>query len=57
MNISPELLAILACPLCKKPVHFLPDQSGLKCEACKRVYPVRDDLPVMLLEEASVAPE
>jgi uncharacterized protein len=57
MSISPELLAILVCPLCKKPVHLLPDHSGLKCEACRRVYPVRDDIPVMLPEEASVAPE
>jgi uncharacterized protein YbaR (Trm112 family) len=57
MSISPELLAILVCPLCKKPVHLLPDQSGLKCEACKRIYPVRDDIPVMLPEEATVAPE
>ena len=57
MSISPELLAILVCPLCKKPVYVLPDQSGLKCEACKRIYPVRDDIPVMLLEEATVAPE
>ncbi len=57
MSISPELLAILVCPLCKKPVHLLADQSGLKCEACKRIYPVRDDIPVMLPEEATVAPE
>jgi len=57
MSISPELLAILVCPLCKKPVHLLSDQSGLKCEACKRVYPVRDDIPVMLPEEATVTPE
>jgi uncharacterized protein YbaR (Trm112 family) len=57
MSISPELLAILVCPLCKKPVHLLPDQSGLKCEACKRIYPVRDDIPVMLPEEATAAQE
>ncbi len=57
MSISPELLAILVCPLCKKPVHLLPDQSGLKCEACKRIYPVRDDIPVMLPEEATIVPE
>jgi uncharacterized protein len=57
MSISPKLLAILACPLCKKPVHLLPDQSGFKCEACKRIYPMRDDIPMMLLEEATVAPE
>lgn len=57
MPISKELLAILVCPVCKKPVTLLPDQSGLKCEACKRVYPVRDDIPVMLPEEATFAPE
>jgi len=57
MSIPPELLAILVCPLCKEPVHLLPDQSGLKCQACKRIYPVRDDIPAMLLEEATVAPE
>jgi uncharacterized protein len=55
MPISEKLLAILACPLCKKPVHLLPDQSGLKCDACKRVYPVRDEIPVMLVEEATIS--
>ena len=57
MPITKELLAILVCPVCKKPVHLLPDGSGLKCEGCKRVYPVRDDIPVMLPEEATIAPE
>lgn len=57
MPIPKELLDILVCPLCKKPVHLLVDNSGLKCEACKRVYPVRDDIPVMLPEEASIAHE
>lgn len=55
MPISEKLLAILACPLCKKPVHLLPDQSGLKCDVCKRVYPVRDEIPVMLIEEATIS--
>lgn len=57
MPIPEEILAILACPECKKPVHLLPDRSGYKCEACKRLYPVRDDIPVMLVEEATIAPE
>jgi uncharacterized protein len=57
MAISQELLSILVCPACKKPVHLLPDNTGLKCEACKRVYPMRDDIPVMLIEEATIAPE
>ena len=55
MPIPKELLAILVCPVCKKPVHLLADQSGLKCDACKRIYPVRDDIPVMLPEEATLA--
>ncbi len=46
---------MLACPECKKPVRLLPDSSGLKCDACKRIYPVRDELPVMLIEEATFA--
>jgi uncharacterized protein len=57
MAISKELLAILVCPVCKKPVHLLQDGCGLKCEACKRIYPVRDDIPVMLPEEATIANE
>jgi uncharacterized protein len=57
MPIPKELLEILVCPICKKPVHLVPDNSGLKCEVCKRVYPVRDDIPVMLPEEAIVASE
>jgi uncharacterized protein YbaR (Trm112 family) len=57
MPISKELLDILVCPLCKKPVHLLPDNSGLNCEACCRVYPLRDDIPVMLPEEATIAPK
>ena len=57
MAISQDLLEMLVCPLCKVPVKLLDDQSGLKCPSCCRVYPVRDDIPVMLLEEASIANE
>ena len=57
MPISPELLEILRCPVCKSRVHLLADQSGLKCESCRRVYPIRDEIPVMLAEEAQIAPE
>jgi uncharacterized protein YbaR (Trm112 family) len=52
--ISQELLDILVCPVCKNPVKMLMDQSGLKCQQCKRVYPIRDDIPVMLPEEAKI---
>ena len=57
MPVSKELLDILVCPLCKAPVKPTPDSSGLKCQSCRRVYPVRDDIPVMLVDEATIAPE
>ena len=52
MAISKELLEILACPVCKTKVELKPDGSGLKCVKCHRVYPIRDDIPVMLVDEA-----
>ena len=57
MAISQELLEILVCPICKTPVKLTADNSGLKCGTCRRVYPVRDDIPVMLPEEAKVETE
>jgi uncharacterized protein YbaR (Trm112 family) len=54
MAISPELLKILACPLCKEAVKLTPDETGLKCDKCKRVYPIKDDIPVMLIDEAKI---
>ncbi len=54
MALSKELLEILVCPLCKADLELKPDQSGLKCTQCKRVYPIRDDIPVMLIDEAKI---
>ncbi len=56
MAISPELLEILRCPKCKEKVEETPDGSGLKClnPECSLVYPVREDIPIMLIEEAKV---
>lgn len=54
MAIPKELLDILVCPVCKTPVKLTSDNSGLKCETCHRVYPVRDEIPVMLPEEAKM---
>jgi uncharacterized protein YbaR (Trm112 family) len=56
MAISKELLEILVCPVCKAKVILKEDGSGLKCVECKRVYPVRDDIPVMLVDQATVEP-
>ena len=57
MPIPKELLDILVCPVCKAPVKLLASGLGLKCGACRRVYPVRDDIPVMLPEEATITQE
>lgn len=54
--ISQELLDILVCPACKKPVAPKPDGKGLKCPECRRVYPIQDDIPIMLVDEATVDP-
>ena len=55
MSISPELLEMLRCPKCKSEVKIKPDESGLKCvdPECSLVYPIRDEIPVMLVEEAA----
>lgn len=54
MPVSPVLLEILVCPVCKENVELKPDGSGLKCVKCHRVYPVRDDIPVMLVDQAHI---
>jgi uncharacterized protein YbaR (Trm112 family) len=50
--ISQDLLDILACPKCKGELHLTEKQDGLVCEACKLRYPIKDDIPIMLIEEA-----
>jgi uncharacterized protein YbaR (Trm112 family) len=57
MAVAQELLDILVCPLDKTPVKLTADQNGLKCPACRRVYPIREGIPVMLVDEASIASE
>jgi len=52
MAISKELLEILACPKCKGDVQLTAPQDGLVCRVCKLMYPIRDDIPVMLIDEA-----
>ncbi|MCU1291798.1 MAG: hypothetical protein JWP08_648 [Bryobacterales bacterium] len=56
MPVSPELLEILVCPVCKAPVRLQEDGSGLKCVECHRVYPIRDDIPIMLVDQAVIKP-
>ncbi|MBI5892850.1 MAG: Trm112 family protein [Deltaproteobacteria bacterium] len=52
MTIDKELLDILACPKCKGDIKLTEKGDGLICDACKLMYPVKDDIPVMLIAEA-----
>jgi len=54
--ISPDLLKILVCPACKKPLEEKQNPERLKCRECRRVYPVRDEIPILLIDEASIDP-
>ncbi len=57
MSVSPDLLEILRCPACKSKVELKPNGGGLKCVNCHRVYPIRDEIPVMLIDEATIEGE
>jgi len=54
MAIDPQLLEILACPVCKVSVTLTGDKKGLRCGKCFRIYPIQDDIPIMLVEEAII---
>ena len=52
MSLNPELLDILACPRCKGDLELTAREDGLICRACGLVYPIQDEIPIMLVEEA-----
>jgi uncharacterized protein len=52
MAISKDLLDVLACPKCKGGLHLSDAQDGLICDACKLRYPIKEDIPIMLIDEA-----
>lgn len=54
--MDPKLLEILVCPLCKGPLVYLKDKQELICKADRLAYPIRDDIPVMLEDEARKLP-
>ena len=54
--ISPELLEILVCPVCKKRLVLKHEGESLQCGECHRVYPIRDGIPILLLDEAVIEP-
>lgn len=53
MSLSPQLLQILVCPKCKGELEYREAEASLLCHACKLRYPVRDDIPIMLTDEAA----
>lgn len=52
MAVSKELLEILVCPKCKGEICLNDKNDGLVCETCALVYEIRDDIPIMLIDEA-----
>ncbi|GAB4280988.1 MAG: Trm112 family protein [Candidatus Rifleibacteriota bacterium] len=57
MPIKKELLEILACPACHGKIVHDEEKDRLDCQNCKRSYPIKDDIPVMLVEEAELKSE
>ena len=53
MTMSEKLLALLACPKCKGKLEHRPTESKFVCHNCRLSYPIRDDIPIMLIDEAS----
>lgn len=53
MAVSEDLLKILACPKCRQPVKLNDDQAALICQECRLVYRIEDDIPIMLIGEAT----
>ena len=52
--IDRDLLALLACPECKTPLSLNDERGVLKCGKCRRVYPIRDGIPILPKDEATV---
>jgi uncharacterized protein len=54
--LSKDLLEILVCPACKQALEYRQSPESLKCTQCHRVYAVKDDIPIMLIDEAKIEP-
>ncbi|MCX5811798.1 MAG: Trm112 family protein [Proteobacteria bacterium] len=52
MPVNKDLLEILCCPKCKGDIRLNEPEDGLICDACKLMYPIKDDIPIMLIDEA-----
>jgi len=54
--IDQNLLEMLVCPACKQALEYRQRPETLKCTQCHRVYSVKDDVPIMLIDEATIEP-
>jgi len=54
--IAKDLLEILVCPACKQALDYRQNPESLKCQHCHRVYAVKDNIPIMLVDEATIEP-
>jgi len=52
--LSKELLDILVCPACRQELAYDPTRQTLKCSGCRRVYPIEDDIPILLVDRAKI---
>jgi uncharacterized protein YbaR (Trm112 family) len=57
MAINKDILDILACPKCKGDLTLTEGEDGLICPNCSLRYPIRDDIPIMLIDEAEPIPD
>ena len=55
--LDPQLLEILVCPKCKSDLTYRPEVPSLDCAVCRVRYPIRDDIPILLIDEAEPLPE
>jgi uncharacterized protein len=51
-----QILDILVCPVpeCRKALKLSPDESSLECTGCRRIYPIRDGIPILLIDQAKM---
>lgn len=54
--VDPKLLEILVCPACRGPLRLIEEPHALVCEACRLRYPIREGIPILLIDEAESIP-
>lgn len=54
--IAKDLLEILVCPVCKKRLELRSNPESLRCGECRRIFPIRDNIPILLVDQATIEP-